>query len=113
MNSVEFTIIAHVRPDGSVPFQDALFAFAAASESLQAAFEAGLIRMESGSNHRFPLTRYLEDNLFEIRIRKARVFFTFMKGAKIVLLNGFIKDQRKTPTEHLELARKLKEEAMA
>ncbi len=55
-----------------------------------------------------PLVRKLAERLWEVRIhldgRAARVVFTVVDG-KMVLLNGFIKKSRATPTMELELAR--------
>lgn len=113
MNSIEFTIIAHTRKDESVPFQEAMMAFGAYSPDLQAAVRAGLVRLRVGSNHGLPLTKHLEDNLCYVRIKRARIFFIFLKDARIVLLNGLIKNQKKLPSNAIELARTLRKEAMA
>ena len=55
-----------------------------------------------------PLARKLEDGLWEIRSRlktvNARIIFT-VRNDTIVLIHGFIKKSRKTPTRDLRLAR--------
>ncbi len=68
MTDVEFTIIAHVRLDGSVPFEDAMFEFGATSADLLAAVEAGLVRLRFGDNHGMPLTAFMENNLLEFKL---------------------------------------------
>lgn len=60
-----------------------------------------------------PLVRKMQAGLWEVRITIpsgiARVLFT-TQGALMVLLHGFIKKSRKTPTEDLDLAlRRMKE----
>jgi phage-related protein len=57
-----------------------------------------------------PLVRKLADGIFEVRSslpskREARLLFT-ASGKQIVVLHGFIKKSRKTPTLEIELARK-------
>ena len=113
MDNVEFSISVHIRPDGSVPFKEAMFTFGSSSIELVEAVKAGLVKLKSGSNQGYPLTKYLEDNICYLRVKRARVFFTFRKGARIILLNGFIKNQKKTPVGEIKLARMLKKEATA
>ena len=59
-----------------------------------------------------PLCRAMGDGLWEVRSglpssRIARVLFSIQQG-QIVVLHGFIKKSRKTPTEDLALARRRK-----
>jgi phage-related protein len=60
-----------------------------------------------------PLVDNLGDGLWEIRSRLgnriARTLFAVV-DAEIVLLHGFIKKQRKTPPDELELAKKRKKQ---
>ncbi|MCY3713999.1 MAG: type II toxin-antitoxin system RelE/ParE family toxin [Gemmatimonadetes bacterium] len=55
-----------------------------------------------------PLVRRLYRGVWEVRSvlqgRKARVLFT-VQGSSIVLLHGFIKKERKTPYQDLQLAK--------
>ncbi len=60
-----------------------------------------------------PLSRPLGNGLHEVRSqspggRMARVLFYIDQMGRMVLLHGFIKKTRKTPTEDIELARKNK-----
>ena len=54
------------------------------------------------------------DGLFEIRIEVQsnifRIFCCFDKGNIVILFNGFQKKTQKTPTNELELAKKLQKE---
>ena len=56
-----------------------------------------------------PLARKMEDGLWELRSHIsagiARTFFT-MFDDKIVLLHGFVKKSRKTPTKELAIAKR-------
>jgi len=56
-----------------------------------------------------PLARKIEDGLWELRSHIsagiARTFFT-MFDDKIVLLHGFVKKSRKTPTKELAIAKR-------
>lgn len=63
-----------------------------------------------------PVCRALGDGLWEgrsnIRDGIARVIF-FLHEGKLVLLNGFVKKSRKTPSVEIDLARKRKREVEA
>lgn len=57
-----------------------------------------------------PVSRPLGDGIYEVRTgltqnRIARVLFYIDKNSRMVLLHGFIKKTRKTPSEDLDLAR--------
>lgn len=47
----------------------------------------------------------LEDDLFELRGTKIRIFITYIKG-KFYVLNGFFKKSQKTPLSEIEIARR-------
>lgn len=47
----------------------------------------------------------LEDDLFELRGTKIRIFITYIKG-KFYVLNGFFKKSEKTPLSEIEIARR-------
>jgi len=67
-----------------------------------------------GPNLGMPYTRAMGEGLFEIRARGregiARVFYCTAVGHKIVMLHGFVKKTRKTPSADLALARKRQRE---
>jgi phage-related protein len=69
-----------------------------------------LMRVQFGWPIGMPLVRSLKDGLWEVRSslpsqRIARLILCFHEGTLIVL-HGFIKKTRKTPTEDLALARR-------
>jgi phage-related protein len=71
---------------------------------------ANLRTLQFGWPVGMPLVRKLADGIFEVRSslpskREARLLFT-ASGKRIVVLHGFIKKSRKTPTLEIELARK-------
>ena len=73
-----------------------------------------LMRVQFGWPIGMPLVRSLKDGLWEVRSglpskRIARLVLCFHKGT-LVVLHGFIKKTRKTPTEDIALAkRRMKE----
>ena len=64
---------------------------------------------EYGTKLRLPYSEYLEDGIFELRIKQSsditRVLYFFFKDKRIILTNGFIKKTRKTPPGELKLAK--------
>ncbi|OOO00671.1 MAG: addiction module toxin RelE [Epulopiscium sp. Nele67-Bin004] len=72
------------------------------------------ILQEYGNNLREPHSKYIEDGIFELRIKFssdiARIFYFFIVGNKIILTNGFIKKQQKTPKREIERAKTYKKE---
>ena len=69
---------------------------------------------EYGKRLREPYSKYLEDGIFELRIKFAsditRIFYFFFCNNKIVLTNGFVKKTTKTPANELKKAKKYKHE---
>lgn len=72
----------------------------------------GLIRgLKNRKFHEMPYSRPLGSGLFEIRPRAGkhicRVNYCFGRDKKIVLLNGFVKNNKKTQEREIQKARKL------
>ncbi len=65
---------------------------------------------EYGNQLREPYTKYLEDGIFELRVKSgnniSRVFYFFYYGRRIILTHGFMKKTNKTPRKEIELAKK-------
>lgn len=65
-----------------------------------------------GNELRPPHSKYLRNDLFELRIQVAsnisRIFYFFFDEKKIILTNGFIKKTQKTPPREIERALKYK-----
>ena len=67
---------------------------------------------EFGNSLREPYSRYIDDGIFELRIKMgsdiSRIFYFFFVGRKIILTNGYIKKSRKAPRLEIDLAKKYK-----
>ena len=65
---------------------------------------------EYGNNAREPLSKQLEDGIYEVRSIVGndivRVLYFFDNGRIIIATNGFVKKQNKTPRSEIELAKK-------
>ena len=68
-----------------------------------------LLLAEKGPLLRKPYTESLDEGICELRVIQgnniARVLFFFYFGHQIIITNGFIKKQQKTPRKELELAK--------
>ena len=64
---------------------------------------------EYGNLAREPLSKELEDGIFELRIIEGnnivRILYFFDKGQIIIATNGFVKKQQKTPMREIDLAK--------
>ncbi len=64
---------------------------------------------EFGLDLKEPYVKYLEDKLYEVRVKDQlgiyRIIYFANTGKKFVLLHGFIKKTQKTPKKELELAK--------
>lgn len=65
---------------------------------------------EYGNMAREPLSKELEDGIFELRTVEGndivRILYFFDKGRMIIATNGFVKKTQKTPRSEIELAKK-------
>jgi phage-related protein len=80
------------------------------SKGDRAVIGANLRTLQFGWPIGMPLVRKLADDIFEVRSslpsrREARLLFT-ASADRIVVLHGFIKKARKTPSGEIDLARK-------
>ena len=105
MEYVELTF--YEKRDGSLPVVEFL-------DSLPKKMRAKALRemdilKEYGNELREPYTKYLEDGIFELRIKLgsdiSRILYFFYDGRNIVLTNGFIKKTWKTPRGEIEKAK--------
>ena len=68
------------------------------------------ILAEHGNELRKPYSEHLEDGIFEVRAKFGsnitRVLYFFYVGKTIVMTNGFVKKQQKTPKAQIALAKK-------
>ena len=72
---------------------------------------------ECGNELREPDTKYLGDGILELRIQQAnnisRVLYFFMQGRKIILTNGFVKKNQKTPAKEIRRCKKYRKDYIA
>ena len=65
---------------------------------------------EYGNQAREPLSKHLEDVIFEVRTIEGsdiiRILYFFDSGRIIIATNGFVKKQQKTPKNEIDLAKK-------
>ena len=68
------------------------------------------ILAEHGNELRKPYTEHLDDGIFEVHAKFSsnitRVLYFFYVGKTIVMTNGFVKKQQKTPKAQIDLAKK-------
>lgn len=57
-----------------------------------------------------PRSKKVDDNLFELRGHQVRVFYMFLPGRRIVLLDGIIKKTDEIPKRDLQRVRQYKRE---
>ena len=102
-----FELTFYEKRDGSLPVVEFL-------DSLPKKMRAKALRemdilKEYGNELREPYTKYLEDGIFELRIKLgsdiSRILYFFYDGRNIVLTNGFIKKTWKTPRGEIEKAK--------
>lgn len=109
-----FTVDFWIQEDGKTPALEALAEFEEISPKLRDGVLAGIERLGDRANHSGTWIKQAEPGLWYIRIRRnhvcARLFFTFVKGSKIYLLNGFVKKTDRIPPGELKRARLLLKE---
>lgn len=95
----EFQVIFYEKEDGERPAEE----FIRSTDKKMAArivVDLKLLALE-GPSAREPLSKHLEDGIFELRSKQgnniARVLYFFVIGKKIILTNGFMKKTPKTP----------------
>lgn len=65
---------------------------------------------EHGNMLRPPRSKKVEENLFELRGHQVRIFYLFLPGRRIVLLDGIIKKTDRIPRHDLKRVRQYKRE---
>ena len=102
-----FTVVLYETEDGKTPVEDWM-------DSLEPKMRAKLIAMlllleEKGNALRKPYTESLGDGIFELRAIQgnniSRALFFFYFNQRIIVTNGFIKKQQKTPANEIQLAK--------
>ena len=105
-----FSLDFYRTEDGKAPVEDFLDSLNVKMRNK--ALDSLSILEEFGNKLREPYSKSMGDGLYELRIKFAgdiaRVFYFFVIGNRIILTNGFIKKDRKTPKLEIEKARKYK-----
>lgn len=106
-NMDNFTIEFYEKENGNIPVEEFLL-------SLNVKMRAklvGIIKIlqEKGNLLREPYSKHLEDGIFELRAKAgsdiSRVLYFFYYDGKIILTNGFVKKQQKTPKTEIDRAK--------
>jgi len=107
---MEFKIIFYKDSSGKNLIEEFVSELAKSNRVLAAKIRQGIEKLRNRTYHRAPLSKYLEPNLWELRVSSgshiARVVYTFRKNQLIILLHIFVKKQQKTPEDELIIARK-------
>ena len=103
-----FIVDFYKEMDGSKPLGEFIKAL---DMKMKAKVVANLHLLEEyGSFAREPLSKPLEDGIFEVRAVEGnnivRILYFFDEGKIIIATNGFVKKQQKTPKNEIELAKK-------
>lgn len=107
---MDFKIVFYKDSFGKSPIEDFFLKLAKNNRLLLVKTRGGIEKLRNSNYHREPLSKYVEPDLCELRVRSGndilRILYTFTKGQIIILLHVFIKKQQKTPSGELEIARK-------
>lgn len=107
---MEFEIIFYKDNKGNSPIEEFLLELNYRNKALVAKTRQGIAKLKNRTYHKEPLSKHLESDLWELRIRAGsdilRIIYTFSKGRIIILLHIFIKKKQKTPVGELEIARR-------
>jgi phage-related protein len=106
---VEFTVEFFEDEDGKIPAQEFLTMLQTQNPTLWKLTIASLNKLKNKQNHGFPLTEYIERDLYTVRSGRddiSRIFFTFLPKRKIKTFNGFVKKGQKIPKTELNKARR-------
>ena len=104
----EYDVIFYEKENGEIPIKTILDSLDVKMRAR--AYKYIALLAHNGSSLREPYSKYLDDNILELRIKFgtdiSRILYFFFVGRKIILTNGFIKKTQKTPQREIELAKK-------
>ena len=109
---LNFEVELYETKEGRCPAEE----FLDSLETKMWAKTTGLIKIlqEKGIELREPYTKYLEDGIFELRVKQgsniSRLHFFFCENGTIVITNGYIKKDNKPPRYEVELSRQYRED---
>src|SRR6266702_7553261 len=105
---MEFTVEFYVSASGQSPVREFLLELKASDPGDFAAVAAGLEKLRNRQYHRAPLTKALNNGLFELRhVGKlnTRVIWFFVKGRRIIAVHGIRNKGQAVPARDLDTAR--------
>lgn len=105
---MEFEIEFYATVNGHSPVREFLLELKASDRDDFAAVAAGLEKLRNRQYHREPLTKALNDGLFELRhVGKlnTRVLWFFVKGRRIIAVHGIRNKGQAIPAHDLHTAR--------
>lgn len=101
-------VIFYAKPDGTEPAKEFLL-------ELEPKMRAKMVKTiellrENGTDLREPYSKPIDGGIFELRAKVGsnitRVLYFFIRGGNVILTNGFVKKEAKTPESEKDLARK-------
>lgn len=108
----KFEVLFYAKEDGTEPAKEFI-------QSLDVKMKAKVMKtvellQNNGTELRKPYSEHLEDGIFELRVKIgsdiSRVLYFFVVGRRVILTNGFIKKQQKTPANEIERAKRYRAE---
>lgn len=113
---MQFSIEFYETATGQCPVRDFLDELNNSDPDDFAAVMAGLSKLRNRLYHRPPLSKFIGNDLFELRhVGKlnTRVLYFFMKGQRIIAVHGIRNKGREIPARDLKTALERKSEWMA
>lgn len=84
--------------------------YARCDEDLRVSIDNRLsLLMELGNRAREPVSKPIEDGIFELRAKNTRFLFYFDVDKRIIVVVAFFKDQRKLDRRHIEQAKRIRQ----
>jgi phage-related protein len=110
---MEFTVEFYKSHSGQCPIREFLDGLKESDPDDFATIMAGLAKLRNRQYHRPPLSKYIRDDLFELRhVGKlnTRVLYFFAKGQRIIAVHGIRNKARKISERDLKVALQRKED---
>ncbi len=104
---------------GRQPIKEYIETLRAAADSskdsrikLKKIFEYLEILSLTGTRAGIPYVKHIQDDLWELRPLRDRIFFFCWQGDQIILLHHFVKQTQRTPRREIEQARRNQQDFM-
>lgn len=111
----KFLIIFYKTKDDYCPSRE--FIFSLDKKSMSKILASLKALEEKGNAAREPLSKYLDDGIFELRtwnhVLNIRLLYFFDENKQIVITNGFIKKTQKLPVKEFKLAKKYRNDYLS